>query len=325
MPWPTLLTAGLVFIAVALATLSAVLLVEWARERLRARRVVKQLRQFAEEGLAGPAAEGLLRAPPARAPWLEPLLARVPTLRWLEELLRRGQTALSLQGFLFATLGAAVGIGLVALLVTGVPVVAAILGGLGASVPYLVVRRRANRRIRALEEQLPDAIDLMGRAIRAGHPLAAGFKMVAEEATPPVAEEFLQVFEEQRFGLAFEDSMYALAGRVPLVDVRILITAILIHRQVGGNLAEVLDNLAYTIRERFKLRRQLRVLTAQGRVSGYVLGLLPLVLGGVIFLISRDYILTLFIKPVGQVMLVLAAIFQISGYLWIRKIVDIEF
>ena len=148
--------------------------------------------------------------------------------------------------------------------------------------------------------------------------------MVADESPEPVQGEFRQVFEEQRFGLALEDSLMGMADRVGLVDVRILTTAILIQRSVGGNLAEILDNLSYTIRERFKIRRQLRVYTAQGRMSGYVLALLPFGLGCVFYLLNPDYISILFTDPAGKFGLVVAVILQLIGFLWIRKIVDIE-
>jgi tight adherence protein B len=188
----------------------------------------------------------------------------------------------------------------------------------------LLVKRRSTLRLRRFEEQLPGAIDLMGRAIRAGHPLSAGLQMVADESIDPVAGEFRQVFEEQRFGLPFDDSMYGIADRVPLVDVRILITAILIQREVGGNLAEVLDNLAEVIRERFKIRRQLRVITAQGRMSGYVLAVMPIAVGLAIMIINPPYVKILFYHPIGKLLTLTAVILQILGYLWIRKIVDIE-
>jgi tight adherence protein B len=218
-----------------------------------------------------------------------------------------------------------VGLGLAGLVFTQSLGPAAVFAVLGSLIPYGSARRRATARMRKFEEQLPDAIDLIGRAIRAGHPLHAGFKMVADETPAPMATEFRQVFEEQRFGLAFEDSMYAFADRVKLVDTRIFVTAVMIHRQVGGNLAEVLDNLAYVIRERFKLRRQLRVITAQGRLSGYVLAVLPIAVGVAIYLLNPEYMMVLFTKTLGRFMLIAAATLQILGYLWIRKIVDIEF
>ncbi len=168
-----------------------------------------------------------------------------------------------------AGLAVALGLGVLVLtLMWPAAIIAAAVGGLA---PYIFLRRKRSRRFYQFEEQLPDAIDMLGRAIRAGHPLSSGLKMVADEAKEPVAGEFRRTHEEHRFGLAFEDAMLAMADRVGIVDVRILVTAILIQREVGGNLAEVLDNLASVIRARFTIRRQLRVYTAQGRFSGYVL------------------------------------------------------
>jgi tight adherence protein B len=171
---------------------------------------------------------------------------------------------------------------------------------------------------------LPEAIDLLGRAIRAGHPLSAGMKMVADETRDPIASEFRRTHDENRFGLPFEDAILAMADRVNLVDVRILVTAILIQREVGGNLAEVLDNLSTVIRARFTIRRQLRVYTAQGRFSGYVLSLLPIATGFAIYSLNPSYMMLLFTDPMGKLMVATAIIFQIIGFLWIRKIVDIE-
>jgi tight adherence protein B len=174
------------------------------------------------------------------------------------------------------------------------------------------------------EEQLPEAIDLMTRAIRAGHPLGSGLQMVADESQDPIASEFRRVFEEQRFGLPFDDALYGLADRVPIIDTRIMVTAMLVQREVGGNLAEVLSNMAHVIRERFKIRRQLRVITAQGRLSGYVLAALPIFVGITIYMINPDYVKLLFTHPMGKIFLVFGVIFQVLGFLWIRKIVDIE-
>jgi tight adherence protein B len=139
-----------------------------------------------------------------------------------------------------------------------------------------------------------------------------------------VATEFRQTFEEQRFGLPFDDSLLALAERMASTDARILVTAITVHRQVGGNLAEILDNIAFMVRERFKLRRQLRVITAQGRLSGYVLAALPIALGLALWVLNPEYMLPLFQVDTGRYLLVGAAVFQVVGYLWIRRILDIE-
>lgn len=319
----TLLTSLLVFAAVALGTVSVVFVGEFIRDRMRARNVVKQLQRFAEDTLDDDGRE-LFRRAQEKHGALDPVLHRIPSMQDIAILLDRGRTPWSLSTFFLLTLGLGVGFGLMVFLLSRFLPLAILAAALGALLPYIYARRRASKRLRMFEEQLPDAIDLIGRAIRAGHPLSAGFKMVAEEARDPVAEEFRRVFEEQRFGLDFDETMFGLADRVPLVDTRILVTAVLVQREVGGNLAEILDNLAYVIRERFKIRRQLRVITAQGRLSGYILACLPIAVGGMIFLLNRSYIMELFTNDAGKFMLVAALFFQICGFLWIRKIVNIE-
>jgi tight adherence protein B len=199
--------------------------------------------------------------------------------------------------------------------------IAAIVGGL---LPLLYLKQRRRRRISMFEEQFPEGIDLMGRAIRAGHPLSAGIRMVSEETKDPIASEFRQIFEEQRFGLPFEEALLGLADRNELADVRIFVTALLVQREVGGNLAEILDKISQTIRARFTIRRQLRVYTAQGRLSGYVLGAMPIVVGLAIYGLNPDYIGLMFEESLGRFLLLAAVTMQVIGYLWIRHIVNIE-
>jgi tight adherence protein B len=322
MPATTLLTAALVFLAVALGTVSLALLLEWAQERFRARNVVQKLRDFSEKSF-GVEAQSLMRQQ-AGVSWLERVAGVVPSLRGITGLLHRSGSTWSVQSFLLVSLGLAVGLGLAGALFSRSVFLGILLVPPGALIPYLLLRHRARRRKDRLEEQLPDAIDLLGRAMRAGHPLSAGFSMVADEAPEPVATEFRQTFEEQRFGLPFDDSLLALAERMASTDARILVTAITVHRQVGGNLAEILDNIAFMVRERFKLRRQLRVITAQGRLSGYVLAALPIVLGLALWVLNPEYMLPLLQEDTGRYLLAGAAVFQVVGYLWIRRILDIE-
>ena len=148
--------------------------------------------------------------------------------------------------------------------------------------------------------------------------------MVADEGPERVSDEFRKSFEEHRFGLSFDDALLGMVDRVGLVDVRIFATAVLIQRESGGNLAEILDKLGSTIRGRFAIRRQLRVYTVQGRLSGYTLAALPVVVGFMIYLIEPDYIMILFNETIGRVLLVAGLVLQFIGYLWIRKIVNIE-
>ena len=319
-------TAGIVFLAVVLAMVALAMLMEWARERRRRGGAMEQLRRLnATPSLNAGEQSSILRGMhDSEASWMPGLAARMPHLTDMASRLEQADLDWTPQTYLFRGAGFGIGLGIAAMLVTGKWIIVVPIAMVGVLLPHFYVRRRIKKRLSAFEEHLPDSIDLMGRAIRAGHPLSSGFKMVADEASQPVAGEIRRVFEEQRFGMAFDDSLLAMADRVPIVDTRILVTAILIQREVGGNLAEVLDKIAYVIRERFQIRRQLRTYTAQGRISGITLGLLPLGMGFGLFLLNPEYILTLFREPIGHLMLGGAAVLQISGYLWIRKIVNIE-
>lgn len=148
--------------------------------------------------------------------------------------------------------------------------------------------------------------------------------MVADEGPKPVADEFRTTAEEHRFGLPIDDALLGMVDRVSLVDVQIFVTAVLIQREAGGNLAEILDKLANTIRDRFMIRRQLRIYTAQGRLSGYTLAALPPIVGLGLYLLEPSYVSMLFTETLGQLLLATAFVLQVLGYLWIRKIVNIE-
>ena len=324
LPLTTWLAAAMAFVAVALGTVSVALLLEWSQESRRRKVALRQLQDMAARGFESGEA-GLLRGHRALdVRWLVLFSTRLPHLRDIRLMLEQAGMEWSIQSYLLLALGWGIGMGLAALTVTGIWYFAVPVAALGASLPYLWIRHKRKRRLGKFEAQLPEAIDLLGRAIRAGHPLSSGLDMVSHESQDPVAAEFRRTFEEQRFGLPLEDSLLAMADRVALVDVRILVTAILIQRNVGGNLAEILDNIAYTIRERFKIRRQLRVYTAQGRMAGYVLAVLPVSVGVILFLLNPDYMLTLFRDPVGRLSLAVAAVLQTTGYLWIRNIVNID-
>jgi len=256
---------------------------------------------------------------------LQRLAARFPRLGDLEDLLARSGLRWSLERFVLMTCLSGVFLSLPIWLATRMSLLSLVALLVGAWLPNLYVKFKATRRIRALEAQLPGAIDHLTRAVRAGHPLSAGLKMLADDSDEPIAGEFRAVFEEQRFGLPFEEALLGLGDRVDLPDMRILITAILVQREVGGNLAEILEKVAGTMRARFTIRRQVRVYTVQGRISGYILAALPLVVGLFIFLINRDYMEILFVHPMGKALLGLAAVLQFVGFLWIRKIVNVEY
>lgn len=316
MPQAIWLPAVLIFAAASFGTLTLVFGWEGIRAWSRRRKVLRRLKPTVRSDV--PRGDASLRRARSGS------RLGLPGTQSIDVLLSQAHVSWSPQTYLMITLGAAAGVGGFALLITRSLLVAFLAAGAGALVPYLYLARRRKQRLTTFEAHLPDAVDLLTRAIRAGHPLSSGVKMVAEEAHPVVAREFRQVFEEQRFGLPFDDALLGLVDRNQSMDVRILVTAVLVQREVGGNLAEILDNLSETMRARFKIRRQLRVYTAQGRLSGYILGALPIVVALIILLINPDYMRLLISETIGHFMIAGAVTLQILGYLWIRKIVNIE-
>jgi tight adherence protein B len=195
---------------------------------------------------------------------------------------------------------------------------------IGFGLPFLVLRVKRTRRLRAFEEAFPEALDLISRALKAGHAFATGVKMVADEMPEPVGPEFRKTFDEQNFGLPLKDSLENLSVRIPVLDVRFFSTAVLIQRETGGNLSEILENLSHVVRERFKILRQVRVYTAHGRFTGYVLLALPALLCIALSFINPDHMNMLFRERMGQMMLIGALVMQTIGFLWIQHVVKIE-
>ena len=195
---------------------------------------------------------------------------------------------------------------------------------LGAVLPYLYASWRRSRRFQKFETTFPDAIDTLARAVRAGHAFTTALEMIADEVSEPVAGEFRKLFEEQKFGLPVRDALLNLVDRMPLVDVKFFVTAVMLQRETGGNLAEILDNLSFVIRERFKIMRQVRVYTAQGRLTMMLLmGLSPLIVATMLVL-NPGFIRPLFVDPFGHILLVLGITLQTIGYFVIRRIVRIQ-
>ena len=230
----------------------------------------------------------------------------------------------SLSAVLVAAIVSGVAIGFMTALFTRTPVAMLVGFVIGFSLPFLVLRVKRTRRLRAFEEQFPEALDLIGRALKAGHAFATGLKMVADEMDEPVGPEFRKTFDEQNFGLPLKDALENLTMRIPLLDMRFFATAVLIQRETGGNLAEILDNLSHVVRERFKILRQVRVYTAHGRLTGYVLLALPACLAVALMFINPEHMNLLFRERMGQTMLMAAVVMQTMGFLWIKKIVKIE-
>ena len=195
----------------------------------------------------------------------------------------------------------------------------------GACLPFLYVRRAAKKRLEAFEQHFPEAIDLMARALRAGHAVPTALQMVGDEGAEPVGGEFKLLFEQQNFGMSLPEALRAFAARIPLLDARFFVTAVLTQRETGGNLSEVLDRLAAVMRERFKVKRHVRVLSAHGRITGWVLSALPPVVAGILWFLSPEHMRTMVEDPAGVYMVVAALTLQFVGVLLIRKIVNVEY
>jgi len=240
--------------------------------------------------------------------------------RWLEQTGVRTTLSAVVVKAVMAAIIVAMGVGMAVRAPWGLPVGSAV----GFALPFLLLNRKRGKRMRAFEEEFPEALDLISRALKAGHAFATGLKMVADEMAEPVGPEFRKTFDEQNFGLPMKDALDNLTQRVPIIDVRFFATAVLIQRETGGNLSEILENLAHVVRERFKILRQVRVYTAHGRMTGYVLLALPAVLCVALAFINPDHMNLLFREHMGQMLLLGAIVMQTCGYMWIRQVVKIE-
>jgi len=241
----------------------------------------------------------------------------------LRAFLQQADTQMSPAKFIFVSL--ALGLGTMVLLpLVRVPIFFAPFGLLVGVIPFLVLFMKRKRRLAAFGKQLPEALELIGRALRAGHSLASGFKLVADEMGAPIATEFERCYEAQNLGVALDEAIEEMTNRVPNLDLRFFATAVILQRQTGGDLAEILDKIGHLVRERFVIWGQIQSLTGEGRLSGVVLLALPPALFVVMWYLNPGYSITLFTDPMGHQMLAGAIIMQVIGALVIRKIVNIK-
>ena len=240
--------------------------------------------------------------------------------KWIEQ----SGVKMTLMSVLLMACGSAAVVGLVVTMAVRAPWGLPVGAALGFTIPFMVLNVKRGKRMRTFEEAFPEALDLIARALKAGHAFSTGLKMVADEMDEPVGPEFRKTFDEQNFGLPLKDALDNLTQRIPHIDVRFFATAVLIQRETGGNLAEILENLAHVVRERFKILRQVRVYTAHGRMTGYVLLALPAVLCIALSFINPDHMNLLFRERIGQMLLMTAIVMQAIGYFWIRQVVKIE-
>ena len=289
-----------------------------------ARRINRRLRLMAARGEAGGERVSILKQRRyARAPGLERLLRRAPQAAQLDHLLLQSGLSWSVAQFIGVT-GALLLAALLLLAAWPMPFPGALLLASAVSGPCLLVLRARAARLKKIEAQLPEAADFLARALRAGHSFSNVLQMVGDELNEPISGEFKMAHEEINYGVPMNEALQNLAARIPLTDLRYLVIAVLVQRESGGNLAEVLVSIASIIRARLKLLGQVRVLSAEGRMSAWVLGLMPVVMIGVMALVNPQYIRLLWTDPSGIKLLWYAAGMVALGVVWMRNVIRIR-
>ena len=321
---PASLIALLVFVLVALAAFAAGSLMDQrnARARLIKERLANERK--APELIPEEETELLRDEQLSQIPAIDNLLRRSARVTDIQKMLAQGGLGVRAGNFLglsalTGVLGAFAGYALAKRIE-----VAWIAMLIGFVAPYAYASYKRNKRFERFEELFPEAIDTLARAVRAGHAFTTALEMITEEVAEPVCSEFRQLFEEQKFGMPVRDALINLTDRMPLVDVKFFVTAVMLQRETGGNLAEILDNLSYVIRERFKIQRQVRVYTAQGRLTMALLMGMPPIIVAVMLVLNPSFIRPLFSDPIGHTLLVAGITLQTVGYFVIRKIIRIQ-
>ncbi len=319
-----LLLLSAIFVAFAVSVFALSLAVDSRRDRARVlRQRLEAVRQAEHRG--GGQDLALLRDELlSEIPTLHRLLSRSPATIRLQRLLSQGNVQMRAGKFLLSSSSLALGFTFLAASASRSWLLAVTAGFLVGAAPFAYVSWRRTRRFQAFERQFPDAVDLLGRAVRAGHAFSTALELIGDEMSDPIAGEFRILFEEQKFGLALRDALLNFAERVPLVDVKFFVTAVLMQRETGGNLAEILDKLSYLVRERFKILRQVKVFTAQGRMTFLILMILPPACLFAMMIINREFVMPLFTDPMGNAILSAAVFLQVMGWYLMRKVIRIE-
>jgi len=260
----------------------------------------------------------------SRIPAFDTFLRRSERVSLLQKMLAQGNVDVRAGNFLMLCAFSTVVFAVIAFVAGGNILFGWAVAVLGFFIPYAYASHMRMKRFATFEEKFPEAIDTLARAVRAGHAFTTALEMIANEVAEPVAGEFRQLYEEQKFGLPVRDALINLAERLPLVDVKFFVTAVMLQRETGGNLAEILDNLSYVIRERFKILRQVRVHTAQGRLTMVLLMALPPTIVVIMQILNPGFIRPLFADPIGHALIVGGITLQTLGYFVIRRIIRIQ-
>ena len=318
-----LAAALMVFVAVTMAVFVVLILVD--RRNARARVLRERLAAVQKPAPETSKEFALLRDTlMSRIPALDTLLRRSERASMLQKMLNQGEVNIRPGNFLMLCVLTATLLGVLLFFAGGNLLFGWAGALLGFFLPYAYASHMRSRRFQRFEEKFPEAMDTLARAVRAGHAFTTALELIANEISEPIAGEFRQLYEEQKFGLPVREALLNLTERVPLVDVKFFVTAVMLQRETGGNLAEILDNLSYVIRERFKILRQVRVHTAQGRLTMVLLMGLPPTIVVMMLTLNRGFILPLFTDPLGHALIVAGISLQTLGYFVIRRIIQIQ-
>ena len=320
-----ILMVVLIFVAIVLLIEGIFLLTRswWNPETKRVR---TQLRQLSAEAYGQGDVDLVRQRIMSEIPWLNRLLLqmRLPIIDRIESMVLQANLdypvgAVILASVLFAFLGFAA-----ASFTSRWFLVRLAVGLLLGAVPILYIYIKKKKRINRFEEQLPEAMDMLARSLKAGHAFTGGLQMVGQEFGDPVGTEFSKTLDEINFGVAYEDALKNLSARIDSDDLKLFVISVIIQRTSGGNLAEILENSGRLIRERFKLKGNIRTLTAEGRISAYILIALPFFLAYVMYLLNPNYISTLFTDPAGHFMIAAACVMMVIGAVVMKRMVDIK-
>lgn len=320
----------LYFLFVTLAFLAVVLFLEglyltWnAYKGPEAKRIEKRLQAFSA-GWSGASESALIKQRLlSDAPAMERILLQIPRIHVLDRLLLQSGLQLKVAGFLAYVVLAAVA-GVLAAMYFGFPLIVVLAFGIAAAaLPFIYVVNARQKRLDKIEQQLPEAVELISRALKAGHAFSGALQMVGNEGVEPIATEFRTTFDEVNYGISMQDALMSLATRIPSTDLRYFVIAVMIQRESGGNLAELLDNISKLIRERLKLLGTIRVLSAEGKLSAWIISLLPFALALVINFVNPGFMSILWKDPAGIKMVGGALVLMIIGIFAITRIIRIR-
>jgi tight adherence protein B len=313
----------LVFVAVVLLVEGGYLWWNDARGP-EAQRIERRLRMMSAGGHDEQNASVLKQRMLSSSPGIQKLLLGLPRIHRLDRLLEQSGLPWSVAQYLVLTFALALGAVLGVAMLTKSPWLLLAAAVAAALLPLGFVLRARHRRMRRIEVQLPDALDLMGRALRAGHAFPSALKMVGEEMSDPIAREFGVAFDEVNYGISMQDALLNLTARVPSNELKYFVVAVLIQRTTGGNLAELLDDIAAIMRARQKLLGTIRVLSADGRLSAWILCILPFALAFAIFLLNPGFLSILWTDPAGPVAVAIAVVLMVIGIFWMREVIRIH-